>query len=1218
MFQYLILSLFRIKTLARNNAINWLCLFTLISTLFFCRLAEARWGDRTLPDVQQTFTRPLTSGEPIQHEMTSGQIHFYSITLTTDQFLKVQIDQRGIDLEAQLLGAAGQEIAEWRYDAIRSDRKFVELVIQDSGAYQLRVRPTQKDAEKGSYEIQILELRPATKRDQDLEQIRRLNQEGLTFSRSDKYPEAIQKLELACQLGDAFGEDHPEIAISFDRLGNVYNTTREFQKEEPLLLRAQKIREKIFGTDHPEYAVSLESLANHYRRLNGYENAARLFSRVLEIRQKHLGADHFQTARVIQSLANNYSNWGDFSKATPLFQRALELYEKKLAPEHNEKRTLLNNLGNFYYNNGEYAKAEVLYLQNLEAEEKTSPLLPARYSNVLNNLANVYLIRKEYDKAETLFQRSLEFAQKAFEPDSLQIAVPLNSLAVIYSSNGNYAKAEELLQRALDIRVKKLPLGHSEIGLSFQSLGNLYLNKGDYVKAETFYQQAYENRVKNLKPENPEVTAAMNNLGAFYFNIKDYEKAELYYSKALEIREKKPGPEATSSLLGLADLYLLRGDNHKAEEFYERARVMSEAGRGEKNFEIATILQGLGNVFLCREEYTKAEAAYSEALNIQTMARAANHPGIGSHLNSLVRLYYRQGEAAKAMQYQAAALSTAEYNIRLNLGYGSERAKLAYLATLSSDLDQAISIHTQLAPNNPEAINVAATLILQRKGRTLDAMAESLASIQQTNPENYRLLAGLKETNSRLSKLILNGKHNNQTDELYQSNIQLLQEEREKYEETISKRSAAMALSLKPFSLATIQQNLPPDTALIEFFAYQPLNRKFTKWGERYDPPHYIAYVIRNKDVRWAELGEAKAIDKAIAEFRESLRDYKRRDTEKLARIVDEKVMQPLRPFLNDTPHLLISPDGAINLIPFAALVDEQGKYLVARHNVSYLTNGRDLLRLQIARETRTAPLLVADPLFGEPEGEMLAQVETPKHRPSPRAQTRAAVTSGKELSEMYFNRLRQTAIEAEAIKKLFPQAKALTAAQATESALKQVAAPSILHVATHGFFLSDQPTPTATGTRNLNANVRIENPLLRSGLALTGANLRKGNREEDGILTAMEVAGLNLWGTKLVVLSGCETGLGDVKNGEGVHGLRRALILAGSETQVMSLWKVNDRVTRDWMTTYYTGLKKGLGRGEALRQVQLQMLKDPNRQHPYYWASFIQSGEWGTLEGKR
>jgi CHAT domain-containing protein len=179
------------------------------------------------------------------------------------------------------------------------------------------------------------------------------------------------------------------------------------------------------------------------------------------------------------------------------------------------------------------------------------------------------------------------------------------------------------------------------------------------------------------------------------------------------------------------------------------------------------------------------------------------------------------------------------------------------------------------------------------------------------------------------------------------------------------------------------------------------------------------------------------------------------------------------------------------------------------------------------------------------------------------------------------------------------------------------------LHLATHGFFFPDEPEVAPPdydfGTilqdnRNAKPNVRpLENPLLRSGLALAGANPRSSGLE-DGILTASEAAGLNLSGTKLVVLSACKTGLGDVTNGEGVYGLRRAFAIAGAESQLMSLWAVNDYKTNKLMVDYYQRLKNHVGRSEALRQTQLDMLHNPDSEHPYYWAAFIPSGDWTPM----
>jgi CHAT domain-containing protein len=243
----------------------------------------------------------------------------------------------------------------------------------------------------------------------------------------------------------------------------------------------------------------------------------------------------------------------------------------------------------------------------------------------------------------------------------------------------------------------------------------------------------------------------------------------------------------------------------------------------------------------------------------------------------------------------------------------------------------------------------------------------------------------------------------------------------------------------------------------------------------------------------------------------------------------------------------------------------------------------------------------------------------------------------------IYFAPLAGSAVEGRAIKALFPESTLLMGRRATKSTLQRLEAPRVLHIASHGFFLEgpardasspqrpsqtqapvhEQTTATGTtfgGTRAISASATIENPLLRSGLALAGANLSReaGDARDDGILTALEASSLKLVGTKLVTLSACDTGVGEVRNGEGVYGMRRAFVLAGAETLVMSLWPVSDYVARETMTAYYAGLRNGLGRGEALRQAKLALLKRSDRRHPFYWASFIQSGEWASLDGRR
>jgi CHAT domain-containing protein len=331
-----------------------------------------------------------------------------------------------------------------------------------------------------------------------------------------------------------------------------------------------------------------------------------------------------------------------------------------------------------------------------------------------------------------------------------------------------------------------------------------------------------------------------------------------------------------------------------------------------------------------------------------------------------------------------------------------------------------------------------------------------------------------------------------------------------------------------------------------------------------------------------------------------------------------------------------------LNLIPFAALTDENGKYLVENYSIDYLTSGRDLLRLQVEQDSRSAPVIVANPIYdlsGITQRTTLGQDRIDKDK----TPTRRSL----DFTLQTYAPLSGTAEEAKALARLLPEGTmTLLQEQATEANLKQVNGPLVLHIATHGFFLPDQPAVESLSKSSLPGSpdalniarqqVLRENPLLRSGLILAGVKQGQRGAGEDGVLTALEVAGLDLRGTKLVVLSACQTGLGEVKNGSGVYGLRRALILAGSQTQVISLWKVSDAGTRDLMTAYYTRLQNGEQRGEALRKVQLMMLTgqleptgssgkrettdttgrivSKDYRHPFYWAAFIQSGDWRSL----
>src|SRR6266540_3964424 len=967
--------------------------------------------------------RALEAGKPIKRELAGGRQHAYRIGLGANQFLKVIIEQQGIDVVAQVSGPDGKQILEFDSESRSQGREEISLVAEAAGAFLLTVRPKQNGAPAGSYEIRIEELRIATDFDRALHGARKQFEEALKLRRAGKYDEAL-----------------------------------------PLVERGLEIRERLLGTEHRDVAAAIDSLAGIYTGRGEYVNAEPLYRRALDIHEKTLGKDHPDTARSLNSLAILYNRQGKYGEAEPLFKRVLDINEKALGKDHPDTATSLNNLAVLYASQGKYVEAEPLH------------------------------------------KRALDIREKALGKDHPYTAVSLNNLAIIYQKQGKYVEAEPLYKRALDIKEKSLGKDHPNTALSLNNLAGLYLEQGKYVEAEPLYK------------------------------------------RALDIREKALGKD---------------------------------------------------------------------------------HPYTANSLDNLAVLYTAKGELVQAVKFQSLANAASERNLARNLVIGSERQKLAYLATFSEQSDRTVSLHLQSAPDDPTPRNLAATLILQRKGRALDATSQNLNALRSRfNAEDQALLDRLTETRSQIARLVLSGPQK-MTIEQHRDRIKALEDQADKDEADISRRSDEFRAQSLPVTLEAVRAAIPSDSALIEFASYRPFNAKATRGDEAYGQPRYVAYVLRHEgEIEWKELGEAKSIDTAIAALRKALRDPKRVDVKRLARAVDAKVFQPVRPLLGDVSRLLISPDGSLNLVPFAALVDEGRRYAVERYSISYLTSGRDLLRLQVARESRGGPLVVAAPDFGrrsQVEAARLGKQEKDASGGEVKAESARSA-----IKELFFPPLPYAEREGEALRELLPDTTLLTKGQATKAALSQVRSPKLLHIATHSFFLDDQQL-TSAGERGARAliddpertlqrleqsGVRIESPLLRSGLALAGANEHK--EDDNGILTALEVTGLNLWGTKLVALSACDTGVGEVKNGDGVHGLRRALVLAGAETQVMSLWAVSDKATRELMVAYYGRLKQGQGRGEALRRVQLEMLKNMNRRHPYYWASFIQSGEWANLEGKR
>ncbi len=975
---------------------------------------------------------------------------------------------------------------------------------------------------------------------------------------------------------------------------------------------AQPIAQIAQAEDSLERENQLEQQFLRLYRAGQYQDAIAIGQEVLSIREQELGANHPHIATSLNNLAALYQIMGRYTEAEPLFQRALSIREKELGANHLRTATSLNNLAALYESMGRYTEAELLFLRALSIREQELGVNHPNTATSLNNLALLYRATGRYTEAETYLQQALAIREQKLGVNHPDTAQSLNNLAELYREMGRYAEAEPILRRALVIFEQELGVNHSNTATSLNNLALLYRAIGRFTEVEPLLQRALAIVTQDLGASHPYTAASLNNLADLYKVMGRYEEAESLYKRTLAIREQELGvnhPLTAQSLDNLAGLYRM-GRHEEAESLYKRALAIREQKLGVNHPDTAHSLNNLAFLYHFMGRYEEAKPLYQRTFAVFEEELGANHPTTAITLNNLAGLYWITEPLNQAVKHFTQGLDIEERNLEELLVIGSEHQKQQYFQTTRFSTNRVISLNLQTAPTNPEAGELALQTILRRKGRILDAVSNNIQLLRDNlTPQNQRLLDNLSTKRTELAAALFNPPAN--ITDSYRDRIATLKGEAEQLETQLARASDEFRIETEPITIESIQTLIPTDAALIEIVHYRPFDPKTNEVSD----PHYAAYILPpNGDPTWLDLGPAEPINTAAQALRRELDNPNDRlAAKRRGRELDAMVMEPIRAKLGNAQHLLISPDSQLNLIPFAALVNENDQYLLETHQITYLTTGRDLKRLQLNQQPQSPPLIVADPDYGQSkEGTSIAN-----NRSAQRSQ---------DIANLQFGDLPGTAAEAAALTNILPNATVLTRNNATENAIKQAQAPEILHIATHGFFLADVeqvaapdwemrglidvlPRPGSTPR----PRGPVENPLLRSGLALAGFNPRQSGAE-DGALTALEVASLNLRGTQLVILSACETGVGEVANGEGVYGLRRSLTIAGSESQVISLWKVADEETKELMVDYYQRLQQGGGRSDALRQVQLEMAQGVSNAHPYYWAAFIPSGDWRPM----
>lgn len=834
-------------------------------------------------------------------------------------------------------------------------------------------------------------------------------------------------------------------------------------------------------------------------------------------------------------------------------------------------------------------------------------------------------------EAERVLRQALADAEKT-GISFLEQSARLN-LGLVLHTKGAWAECRDCLLRALTLAGQKD--GSRDAGRIHLALGNLFRDTADYRSAEDHYAQA--DRLAKQHDDRELEGSVYQSQGNMHFKQRQWTLAQSCYEKARAIAERTRDGRLQGMVFHMLGNVLRRlGRPEEALVLLQQSLSMAEfcptqVGRAGRLNDLAVVEQQLQRALAAREHYQQGVDIYRRL--------GLTSPEIAGCLQNLGVLLIRAGEVPAGRDCILEAAEMDNSMIAQAFGISSEDARLEFLDKAKRRLDDVVSLVARGGPCEGEAHTVAACadVVIRRKGASLEALAiqRDLAASGK-HAKLTGILERLREVRMALAQMTLAGKAF--LGGRYTSEAAQLADEKRRLEQQAAQEIPDIALDeqLRRSDRRAIALALPEGCVLAEFvrfgfFPYPPADQPPSLGPDRYAA--FIIWAARPDNVEFIDLGEAGPIDQMIADFRASVTGERERGLGAAQPLGPEDAMDlagaglraavfdPLATALGDHSSLLLAPDGDLTRLPFEALPTGRGRRLIDQYHMTYVAAARDVLRFgKQTSHQPTAPVVAADPDF-----DLASSAEGVKPAPATRKPGQTPRRRSQDMDrDMRFDRLPGTRSEGQHIAEMLGVQPWLQGC-ALEARLKQVRSPRILHLATHGFFLQNQKHDSnaidhdlgvSSGQESLRGS-RLENPLLRSGMALAGVNTwlsggQTPDEAEDGMLTAEDVTGMDLLDTELVVLSACETGLGEVHMGEGVMGLRRSFALTGAKTLVMSLWKVPDQETQELMEDFYRRILAGEPKAEALRHAQLGMKE--RHPHPFHWGAFICQGEPGAL----
>lgn len=994
--------------------------------------------------------------------------------------------------------------------------------------------------------------------------------------------EAISIIKHALEIiSKAQGELNFDYASMTRNLASLYEEDREYKQSNNCLQRVAKISLEIYDLEDIDLATALIVFGQVNLSLYEIDEAETLFNRALDIRKNTLGTSHPKYGEVLSNLAVLYQRKGDFNSSERLFIQSLHITEQMVGNQHPDYARDLNNLAALYDSMGNYSESIRLYKRSLDIHKTQTQLSFKLYAITINNLAVTYSKIGDYRKEERLLHESLMLYKDHFGQEHQDYALALSNSAKLHIDWGNYEVAKNELETAKNIYLEVFGRNHPDYAMTLMLIAILNYATRNFDEAEKLNNEALNVLESGIGVHTNEYATALHNIALVYLALSDYEQAKIKITESIEISQRllgKDHPDLNKPLLNLAVILTNLGDFKKAEEIFTSTIQKIKQIFGEIHTDyMAALIQFFELKFACQE--------YSQA-------------------SSLIR----------------SALEIKQKQARDTFVVLSQFEKYTFVKKDDGVYDIAIALQN-LDPNK-SSIRLYEN-ILFRKGLVLNSTMNVRHFFRESKHDDLKNL--YEEWQSRLIALNRFQNLTIQQREIVKSDIQRLEEEAEELDKRINQISSELSgfLILPDYNWCTIRDTLKQDEIILDFVKYQNFSEvsvKKYRYGvfitrQEYDTPYFLDLIdgeLFESELLSRYFDNLLTIENKYFEGKFSGLISDRKKSPDYSGIY-EGFIAPLLSRLENIKKLYLILDGEMHRINFNTIQNpDTGRYLIEDFEITQILSPHALTLVKSLKPHKRTAVLFGYPNF-DSSLEMVPDINIPGKFDSSETLNLPNI---KENVAINYPPLPGTLEEVELLEELLHinnwEVESFIQDDANETNLKKVKSPTLLLVATHGYFdLKGETDIKLNDTVIYETKKAFNDPMLKSGLLLAGANNFLSAKDqarmffaENGIFTAHEATMLDLFETDIVILSACDSGTGEIKRGEGVFGLQRGFFSAGAKSVLMSLWKVDDNSTKELMGRFVKKYAKGIGKQTALRETQLELMKQ--NPHPHYWGSFV------------